>query len=487
MKFHDIYNNNIKSLISRGEGIDIEFKISKESLSKNVFETVCAFLNRHGGHLFLGVDDAGNIIGVNDAGKLITDFNNLANNPQKLSPTFYFYPEIVKIENKTIVHIFIPESSQVHRSSGKIFDRNSDGDFDISDNNQLVSALYTRKQTTYSENRIFPYADMGDLREDLINKVRSLAKYEAGENHPWVMMSNEEILKSTRLYQKDLQTGNEGLTLAAILLFGKDETILSALPHHRTDALLRRKNQDRYDDRDDIRTNLIDSYQRLMAFVEKHLPDPFYLENDMRISVRNKLFREAIANCLIHREYINRFPAKMIIEKDRVLFENANRSNGFGRIDPLHFSPYPKNPNIARIFKEIGFADELGSGVRNMYKYYHVYSKQQPELIEGDIFKMIIYTGLITPQDTPQDTPQATTQATGQVDGLDERTIRILKFCKTPKSREEIQKFIGIKDREYFRKNILKSLINNNLLQLTVPDKPSSPKQKYYSVIILKE
>ncbi len=81
-----------------------------------------------------------------------------------------------------------------------------------------------------------------------------------------------------------------------------------------------------------------------------------------------------------------------------------------------------------------------------------------------------------------------TPQATGQVDGLDERTICILKFCKTPKSREEIQKFIGIKDREYFQKNILKSLINNNLLQLTIPDKPSSPKQKYYSVIdILRE
>ena len=126
-----------------------------------------------------------------------------------------------------------------------------------------------------------------------------------------------------------------------------------------------------------------------------------------------------------------------------------------------------------------------------MYKYYHAYSKQQPELIEGDIFKMIIHTELITPQATPQatpqDTPQATEQAAEQAAGLDERTIRILKFCKTPKSREEIQKFIGIKDREYFRKNILKALINSNLLKLTIPDKPSSPKQKYYSVINLKE
>ncbi len=38
--------------------------------------------------------------------------------------------------------------------------------------------------------------------------------------------------------------------------------------------------------RDDIRTNLIESYDRLMAFVEKHLLDKFYLEKDQRISIR---------------------------------------------------------------------------------------------------------------------------------------------------------------------------------------------------------
>ena len=126
---------------------------------------------------------------------------------------------------------------------------------------------------------IFPYATIDDLRRDLIDRVRLMVKSEAGGNHPWVTMTDKDLLNSARLYQKDLRTGKEGYTLAAILLFGKDETILSALPHHRTDAILRRKNLDRYDDRDDIRTNLIESYDRLLAFVKKHLPDPFYLED----------------------------------------------------------------------------------------------------------------------------------------------------------------------------------------------------------------
>jgi ATP-dependent DNA helicase RecG len=466
-------SEHVKQLTTQGEGIEVEFKESKTKLNKSVFETVCAFLNRNGGHLLLGVNDDGEIAGVDNPEKLINDFNTLANNFQKLDPTFYFSPEIIEIDGKQIVYVFIPESSQVHKANGKIFDRNSDGDFDISNNTELVTALYIRKQTTYSENTVFPYASVDDLRADLIDRAKIMAKNEAGGSHPWTTLSNRAMLNSVGLYQKDLRTGQSGLTLAAILLFGKDETIISALPHHRTDAILRKINIDRYDDRDDIRTNLIESYDRLMAFVKKHLPDPFYLEDDKRISLRNKIFREAISNILIHREFINPFPAKMIIESDKVLFENASRPHGFGLITPESFSPFPKNPNIARVFKEIGLADELGSGVRNLFKYLKIYSGIEPEIIEGDIFKIVITTTQVT--------TQVTTQATTQAEESDERTGKIIEFCKMPKTREEIQKFISIKHREYFRKEILKPLVEKGLLMLTIPDKPNSPKQKYYS------
>jgi len=196
-----------------------------------------------------------------------------------IDPALTYTADIRLNEKDDTIYIFVPESSQVHKTAGKIFDRNNDGDFEITNNTELVTALYFRKQTTYSENMIFPYATIDDLRRDLIDRVRLMVKSEAGGNHPWVAMTDKDLLNSARLYQKDLRTGKEGYTLAAILLFGKDETILSALPHHRTDAILRRKNLDRYDDRDDIRTNLIESYDRLLAFVKKHLPDPFYLED----------------------------------------------------------------------------------------------------------------------------------------------------------------------------------------------------------------
>lgn len=76
--------------------------------------------------------------------------------------------------------------------------------------------------------------------------------------------------------------------------------IQTAPAHYRTDAILRRENLDRYDDRDDIRVNLLRSYERLMQFIAKHLNDKFYLEGDQCVSLRDKIFRGVISNLLIH-------------------------------------------------------------------------------------------------------------------------------------------------------------------------------------------
>ncbi|MDR1930405.1 MAG: AAA family ATPase, partial [Treponema sp.] len=85
------------------------------------------------------------------------------------------------------------------------------------------------------------------------------------------------------------------------------------------------------------------------------------------------------------------FPAKIIIEQDRIYAENWNKSLKPGRITPEEFTPYPKNPLLARFFVNIGLADQLGSGIRNLYRYTRLYSGTEPELLEGDIFKTIIY------------------------------------------------------------------------------------------------
>jgi ATP-dependent DNA helicase RecG len=199
------------------------------------------------------------------------------------------------------------------------------------------------------------------------------------------------MLKMAGLWKRDWESGREGYTLAAALLLGKDEVIQQILPHYKIDALVRRENTARYDDRDYIDTNLVEAYERLMAFVAKHLPDKFYLEGDQRVSLRTKIFREVVANLIVHREYTNAHPATFIIYQDRVETDNANNPHGDGPIRPDDFSPFPKNPSIAKFFIQLGRVDELGSGVLNVYRYLAAYAPgKTPQFIEGNTFRMIV-------------------------------------------------------------------------------------------------
>lgn len=165
---------------------------------------------------------------------------------------------------------------------------------------------------------------------------------------------------------------------------------MSVLPQHKTDAIFRVENKDRYDDRDVITTNLIDSYERLILFGQKHLNDLFVLDGIVNVNARDRILREIISNTLAHRDYSSGFPSKMIIDDEKIVIENSNLSHGIGPLDLQKFEPFPKNPSISKVFREIGLADELGSGMRNTYKYTQLYSKEQPLFEEGNTFKTII-------------------------------------------------------------------------------------------------
>lgn len=391
--------DEVKKLIQDGEKIDVEFKESKDTITKDVFDTVCSFNNRNGGHILLGVNDKREIVGVNKdrVDKVIKEFTTSINNPQKIYPPLYLLPEVFEIDNKKIIHIRVPEGYRVCRHNGRIWDRSYEGDVNVTDNSELVYKLYARKQGSYFVNKVYPNLDISFLDSSVIAKAKKMA-ISRNQNHVWKEMSDEELLRSANLILTDPETKREGITLAAILLFGKDNSIMSVLPQHKTDAIFRVVNKDRYDDRDVVITNLIDSYERLIAFGQKHLNDLFVLDGIVNVNARDRILREIVSNTLAHRDYSSGYPAKMIIDDENITVENSNLAHGFGALDLRKFEPFPKNPTISKVFREIGLADELGSGMRNTYKYTQLYSGRKPLFEEGDIFRTIIPLSKIATQ-----------------------------------------------------------------------------------------
>jgi ATP-dependent DNA helicase RecG len=102
------------------------------------------------------------------------------------------------------------------------------------------------------------------------------------------------------------------------------------------------------------------------------------------------------------------------------------------------------------------------------------YRKVKPNTVtlSASLFHLMRAWRVISTTLTDQATGQVTMQATMQAE-------KVLQFCIEPRSRNEIQSFLDLKNRDYFRKEILNPLIKEGKLALTIPDKPKSPKQRY--------
>lgn len=323
----------LELILRKGEDKQVEFKQCREKVPGNFYTTVVSFLNREGGVIVLGVDD-----------------------------------------------------------EGVIYDREFDSDIAITDDTR-ISELYFRKRNTFSESEILPHLRFEDFNEHLFRKTRALVGAING-THPWIESDDITILRDCQFYRRDPRTGEEGYTLASALVFGKDEVIRSILPAYKADVLVRIRNLDRYDDRlPSLRTNLIDTYQAIMEFLKAklYLPEQFYLEGDQRKDLRELIFRELVGNMIVHREYTSAHPTSMVIFDNRVEISNPNKPLFKGILSLNAYSPFAKNPTIRKFFSELGWSDELGSGIKNVKKYLKIYANgAQPVFIEDDLFRVII-------------------------------------------------------------------------------------------------
>lgn len=273
------------------EGISLEFKRATNKLPSKLFETVCAFLNMDGGLVVLGVEDDGEVSGVDPTAleRLKADITNLSNNPQKLDPPYLLFPQGEQVDNKWVIKVQVPASSQVHETAGVVFLRSEDGDYRVKGVNRLAGLL-NRKLGIFTEQRVFPHLGMADFDPTLFERARRLMLTRQPK-HPWAGLPSEDLLRVAGFVRTDPDTGKPSYNLAAGLMFGFDTTIQELVPGYKFDALLRRKDTERYDDRLIVRTNLIDAFDQLMGFVEKHLNDPFYQEGVTSISLRTVIFR----------------------------------------------------------------------------------------------------------------------------------------------------------------------------------------------------
>lgn len=379
--------NKIEDILSVGEGPNVEFKRCGNRPESDTFETICSFANHSGGNIFLGVEDDATVCGIKGAARKEIERNilNVVNDQNQFKPPVALELEPIDYEDKKVLRVWVPLDSEVHQFKNVIYDRAGDVDIKLKTDSQIAS-LYLRKQGAFTESKMYRFVSKSDLELELLDEARKRANNKH-PGHPWMDMDDDELLRSANLFGKNYETGEEGFNLAAVLLLGREHVIRAILPAYKTDAVVRIDDADRFDDRLEVRVNLLRAYPLLEEFCKKNMQDRFFLDKGRAISPRDVIVRELISNTLIHREYISPYPARILISDKSIATDNGSRPAFEGPIDLRAFNPMPKNPIIASFFNTIGWADELGSGAKNLLKYAEAYSDEMPSLTEGPVFR----------------------------------------------------------------------------------------------------
>lgn len=212
---------------------------------------------------------------------------------------------------------------------------------------------------------------------------------------------------------------------------------------------------------------------------------------------------EALVNAIAHRDYTSNASVQVMLFSDRLEIWNPGRlpaSLSFASLRRSHAS-VPRNPLLAEPLFLAGYIERAGTGTVDMIDLCTAAGLQPPEFRQDEgHFVQTLWrpapltaapsTTQATQQATTQDKPllsivldelafalgQPTTQVTTQVA---EQVGKLLRAAAEPATRDHLQDAVGLQNREHFRQTYLEPLLTARWMERTIPDKPTSPHQRY--------
>jgi len=212
--------------------------------------------------------------------------------------------------------------------------------------------------------------------------------------------------------------------------------------------------------------------------------DALHREEQYEIPTRS--VREMIVNAITHRNYMLDSSIQVAVYDDRV--EVTSPGMLYGSLDIASIKAgrsETRNRTIARVFDKMYLIESWGTGIRRILEDCALAGLPEPGLSEvGDAFRVEIYRKHVK-QLAPD--PASTQQVPSKFPASEEpvlygRMKDLVEYCAVPRKRSEMQEFLGLSDRENFRFAVLKPLLEEGLIKLTILDNPTSSRQRYVKV-----
>ena len=446
----------------------------KRNWRDDYLKWIAGFANAEGGRLLLGIADDGNVVGLENAERLLEDI------PNKVRDTLGIVVDVnlKRSHNLCFIEVVVEPYPYPVSYKGEYHYRTGSTKQELK--GAALDRFLLQKQGLHWDGVPVPRLTVNQLNITTIQLFKQRAIKSQRLSEQVLDDTQDQLLDKLRL------TSGDYLKRAAALLFHSDpEQFVSGAwikigYFEQDDADLRYQ--------DEVHGDLFYQLEHCIELLHrKYLKaligyKGLYRHENYPIPV--VALREALLNALVHKDYTSAIPIQISVYPDKMMIWNPGslpQSWTMAQLLAKHASK-PFNPDIANVFFRAGLIESWGRGIeriQNACKSAEYAPQVQWQLETDGIWTVFYYASAYVKQinhtsmlATPEATPEATPQATPEV-------LAMLDVINGEMTRQEIMQAMNLKDEKHFRLHYLQRALSLGAIEMTLPDRPQSPKQKY--------
>lgn len=326
----------------------------KSQVIPDICKEVIGFANTNGGTVYIGIDDNGIIVGVDDEDKIILQLNNMIRDSIKPDITMFVKYEAIILEDKKVIAIKVQ--------------RGTDRPYYLGNKGLKPAGVYVRNGTSTDPaseaniRKMIKETD-GDSFENMRSLEQNLSFNATNEQFKKRnIVFNEAKMKSLGLFLKDGEYSN-----VAFLLSDQCTATIKTATFNGTDKL-------NFQDRKEYSGSLFEQMENVYQYLEMRNKKRASFNGLYRIDTLDyplDALREALLNCLVHRDYSFSASTLISVYDDRIEFVSiGGLPDGINLDDILLGISACRNPKLAAIFYRLELIEAYGTGIPKIMSSY---------------------------------------------------------------------------------------------------------------------
>ncbi len=469
-------------LIAAGEGPEVEFQ---RSLGREFGRELCAFANGDGGTILLGVSSSGEVVGVGNHRRTRVKVLTVARSGDP--------PVVVEIESVgEVMRVTVPPQKYKPYSIGwRAFVREGSGSRRLT-NAEIKDLYYAVGRAHFDKEPCEAFSMEAHLKAGVWERFIARAK---------IPEAMQAILALRNL---GLVDNEDRMTHAGAWLLARDIRQFTESAHVSC-ALFRGTEEAGSLERQDFHGSLPDIADEVLAWVLRRINVQFAIWREDargRPELPEEALREALMNAIAHRDYRSRNHVQVRVFKDRLLIASPGGLPEGMNAGDLGTKSVPRNPLLYSMLGRMGLVGGIGTGIRRMKSLCREYGvlepriessgtevttsfrrppaiRLQPSGIDDDDFAAM-QASLFNPQDAGTKGPDRHTGPTQVWERKTTVQVRdLVRVLDRDRSRVQILQGLGLRNRSNLVVNYLRPALDAGLIEMTIPDKPTSGRQRY--------